>query len=48
MRALGLDGGYAKEYDEYIAQYTVKKPTNIDDDDSVDESMYAKVFGKEE
>lgn len=48
MRALGLDGGYAKEYDDYIAQYTVEKPSNIDSDDSVDESMYAKVFGKEE
>lgn len=48
MRALGLDGGYAKEYDDYISQYTVEKPTNIDDDDSVDESMYEKVFGREE
>lgn len=48
MRALGLDGGYSKEYDDYVAQYTIEKPTNIDDDDSVDESMYAKVFGKEE
>ena len=48
MRALGLDGGYAKEYDDYIAKYTVEKPTNIDGDDSVDVSMYEKVFGKEE
>lgn len=48
MRALGLDGGYAKEYDDYISKYSVEKPTNIDDDDSVDESMYEKVFGKEE
>lgn len=48
MRALGLDGGYSKEYDDYVEQYTIEKPTNIDDDDSVDESMYAKVFGKEE
>lgn len=48
MRALGLDGGYAKEYDDYVSKYTVQKPTNIDDDDSVDESMYTKVFGKEE
>ena len=48
MRALGLDGGYSKEYDDYVAQYTVEKPTNIDDDDSVDESMYEKVFGREE
>lgn len=48
MRALGLDGGYAQEYDDYIEQYTVKKPTNIDGDDSVDESMYEKVFGKED
>lgn len=47
MRALGLDGGYAKEYDDHIAQYTVQKPTAIDGDDSVDESMYTKVFGKE-
>ena len=48
MRAVGLDGGYAKEYDDYITQYSVEKPTNIDDDDSVDESMYEKVFGREE
>ena len=48
MRALGLDGGYSKEYDDYIQQYTVEKPQNIDDDDSVDETMYEKVFGKDE
>lgn len=48
MRALGLDGGYSKEYDDYVAQYSVEKPSNIDDDDSVDESMYTKVFGREE
>ena len=48
MRALGLDGGYSKEYDDYVQQYTVEKPHNIDDDDSVDETMYEKVFGKEE
>jgi hypothetical protein len=48
MRALGLDGGYAKEYDDYVSKFSVEKPTNIDGDDSVDESMYEKVFGKEE
>ena len=48
MRALGLDGGYSKEYDDYIQKYTVEKPQNIDDDDSVDENMYEKVFGKNE
>lgn len=48
MRALGLDGGYAQEYDDYISQYTVEKPKNIDSDESVDVSMYEKVFGKEE
>ena len=48
MRALGLDGGYSKEYDDYIQQYTVEKPQNIDDDDSIDETMYEKVFGKDE
>lgn len=46
MRALGLDGGYSKEYDDYVQKYTVEKPQNIDDDDSVDETMYEKVFGK--
>lgn len=48
MRALGLDGGYSKEYDDYVQKYTVEKPQNIDDDDSVDETMYEKVFGKNE
>ena len=48
MRALGLDGGYSQEYDEYVKQYSVERPQNIDDDDSVDETMYEKVFGKDE
>lgn len=48
MRALGLDGGYSKEYDDYIKQYSVERPHNIDDDESVDETMYEKVFGKDE
>ena len=42
------NGGYSKEYDDYIQKYTVEKPQNIDDDDSVDETMYEKVFGKNE
>ena len=48
MRALGLDGGYSQEYYEYVKQYSVERPQNIDDDDSVDETMYEKVFGKDE
>ena len=44
-RALGLDNGYSKEYDDYISQYTVKKPEYEDDGKS--EDIYQKLFGKE-
>lgn len=46
-RALGLDNGYAKEYDEYIEQYKVKKP-EYNDEDGKSETIYNSLFGKEE
>lgn len=47
-RALGLDNGFAQEYDEYVAQYTVDKPHQISNEDEVDESTYSKIFGRSE
>lgn len=48
MRALGLDGGYAQEYDDYIEKYSVQKPTSIDDEDSIEDDEIDKIFGKNE
>lgn len=45
-RALGLDNGYSKEYDEYIKQYTVTKPEYEEDGKS--EAIYQTLFGNEE
>lgn len=45
-RALGLDNGYSKEYDDYVEQYTVKKPEYSEDGKS--EAIYSKLFGKED
>lgn len=42
-RALGLDNGYSREYDEYIKQYTVTKPEYSEDGTA--EDIYQKVFG---
>lgn len=45
-RALGLDNGYAKEYDDYISQYTVTPPKPEDDGNG--NSTYSAIWGKEE
>lgn len=42
-RALGLDNGYSKEYDEYIARYKVSKPEIYEEGSSSD--IYNKIFG---
>lgn len=47
-RALNLDNGYSKEYDEYIDQYTVKPPEYMGDDGESDENIYTKIFGTED
>lgn len=44
-RALGLDNGYSREYDEYIKEYTVSKPEYNEDGKS--EAIYQKLFGNE-
>lgn len=43
-RALGLDGGYSQEYDDYIKNYTVTKNNN-DNLDETSETIYGKIFG---
>lgn len=47
-RALNLDNGYSKEYDDYIDQYTVKPPEYMGDDGESDENVYSKIFGVED
>ena len=47
-RALNLDNGYSKEYDDYIDEYTVKPPEYMGDDGDGDESVYTKIFGVED
>lgn len=44
-RALGLDNGYSREYDEYIKQYTVTKPEYSEDGKS--EDIYQTLFGSD-
>lgn len=44
-RALGLDNGYSREYDEFIKQYTVTKPEY--DEDGTSEDIYQTLFGSE-
>ena len=44
-RALGLDNGYSREYDEYIKQYTVTKPEYNEDGKS--EDIYQTLFGSD-
>lgn len=44
-RALGLDNGYSKEYDDYIKQYTVSKPEY--EEDGTSETIYNTLFGNE-
>lgn len=45
-RALGLDNGYSKEYDDYVSQYTVIKPEEQNLDEK-SESIYSQIFGDE-
>lgn len=44
-RALGLDNGYSREYDEYIKEYTVTKPEYSEDGKS--EDIYKSLFGSD-
>lgn len=44
-RALGLDNGYTREYDEYIKQYTVNKPEY--EEDGTSETIYESLFGND-
>lgn len=44
-RALGLDNGYSKEYDEYIKDYTVTKQDY--DEDGRSDDIYNSLFGKD-
>lgn len=43
-RALGIDNGYSKEYDDYIEQYTVRPPEY--NEESTNETIYQTIFGK--
>ena len=43
--ALGLDNGYSKEYEEYVAKYKVSKPEAQEEGHSND--IYNKLFGVE-
>ena len=44
-KMMGLKNAYSKEYDEYMEQYTVTKPTYDEDEESSD--IYDTLFGKE-
>lgn len=44
--ALGLEGGYSKEYEDYVSQYAVTKPEEQDLDEK-SESIYSQIFGDE-
>ena len=44
-RALGLDNGYSREYDEYIKQYSVEKPEY--NEDGREEGIYQTLFGSD-
>ena len=44
-RALGLDNGYAREYDEYVQKYKVSRPEAQEEGHSND--IYNKLFGVE-
>lgn len=47
-RALGLDNGYSREYDEYIKEFTVEKPEYAGVEDGEEsESIYSQIFGSE-
>lgn len=47
-RALNLDNGYSKEYDDYIKEYTVSPPEYMGDDGEADQNVYSKIFGVED
>lgn len=47
LRSLNLDGGYNHEYDEYIKQYSVKKPEDISSDRDSSDDAFDKIFGME-
>lgn len=47
-RALNLDNGYSKEYDDYIKEYTVSPPEYMGDDGEADETVYEKIFGADD
>ena len=44
-KMMGLKNAYSQEYDEYMEQYTVTKPTYDEDEESSD--IYDTLFGKE-
>lgn len=44
-KMMGLKNAFSKEYDDYMAQYTVTKPTYDEDSESSD--IYDALFGKE-
>ena len=44
-RALGIDNGYSREYDEYIKEHTVTKPRY--DEDGKSEDIYQTLFGSD-
>ena len=47
-RVLGLDNGYAKEYDEYMKEFTVEKPKVNSVSGNGDTTIYNKLFGSVE
>ena len=42
---MGLKNAFSKEYEDYMADYTVTKPTYDEDEESSD--IYDALFGKE-
>lgn len=44
-KAFGIDNGYSQEYEDYVKQYTVTKPTYEEDGKS--EAIYSTLFGKD-
>lgn len=45
-KMLGIDSGYADEYDDYMEQYTVNKPEYSDEDG--EDAIYNSIFGEDE
>lgn len=47
-RALGIDNGYSKEYDDYMAQYTVTKPeVKVSEGSGKGSTIYEQIFGSD-